>query len=333
MSARRETKPPWARKSRKTRGARPPQARRLLAEPLEDRRLLSEWQLDPSFDTDGKATTALARLNSDGSPDSTFGTPGVLTTDLNAGSSDALTGLARQSDGRVVLAGYTDFDPGAGYDYDVAVARYVGLPSLTTEDLTGPLTPDNLAGLLVGPGVSVLNFSFTGGETAAGPFAGGPYAVDFNDLDGDGVRDPNEPGLDGWTIELLDAQGQVIRTQVTQSADFNGDQAIDPASEQGLYAFDRLRSGRLGAVLVPHAVAGLHRRREHGLERRGRVGPLSRDRFSKRPAGALAGRGRGRGAGAGHRRGVRRHVPRVRHLAGPCKSGQRRPLYDHQRQP
>lgn len=45
-----------------------------------------------------------------------------------------------------------------------------------------------------------------------------PYALGdtvFEDLDGDGVQDPGEPGIAGVTIEVLDSQGEVAFTGVT----------------------------------------------------------------------------------------------------------------------
>jgi methionine-rich copper-binding protein CopC len=37
----------------------------------------------------------------------------------------------------------------------------------------------------------------------------------FNDLNGDGVHDPGEPGLGGWTISVLDTSGNVLESTVT----------------------------------------------------------------------------------------------------------------------
>jgi len=66
----------------------------------------------------------------------------------------------------------------------------------------------------------------------------------WHDLDADGVRHPGEPGLDGWTIELVDpATNAVIQTTTTQSEDLNGDSVIDPYLEQGLFAFTGLGAG------------------------------------------------------------------------------------------
>jgi protocatechuate 3,4-dioxygenase beta subunit/methionine-rich copper-binding protein CopC len=47
----------------------------------------------------------------------------------------------------------------------------------------------------------------------------------FNDVNGNGVQDSGEPGLQGWTVDLLDASGSVVQTQTTDSTGhytFNG---------------------------------------------------------------------------------------------------------------
>jgi len=70
------------------------------------------------------------------------------------------------------------------------------------------------------------------------------HGVKWYDVNGDGVRDAGEAGLDGWTIELLDAHtGGVVDTQMTSSMDVNGDGTIDPRTESGLYAFTDLTRG------------------------------------------------------------------------------------------
>jgi len=58
---------------------------------------------------------ALARLNPDGSPDTTFDGDGRVVTDL--GGTDFLQALALQADGKLVAAGVSDGD--------VALARYL----------------------------------------------------------------------------------------------------------------------------------------------------------------------------------------------------------------
>jgi len=58
----------------------------------------------------------------------------------------------------------------------------------------------------------------------------------FEDLNANGVQDPGECGLDGWTVELIDAAtGSVAETAVTDSVDLDGSGDINPETESGLY--------------------------------------------------------------------------------------------------
>ncbi|HEV3078668.1 MAG TPA: FG-GAP-like repeat-containing protein, partial [Gemmataceae bacterium] len=75
----------------------------------------------------------------------------------------------------------------------------------------------------------------------------------FNDLNGNGVHEPGEPGVDGWTIQLLDRNHSVIDSQVTHALDLNGDGTIDPETERGLYRFDDLNADNYAIVEVPQA--------------------------------------------------------------------------------
>ena len=71
--------------------------------------------------TNGGYDFAIARYHRDGSPDNSFGSGGKVTTDFN-GYNDGASVIALQDDGKILLAGYTDYNSGAGIDF--AVARY-----------------------------------------------------------------------------------------------------------------------------------------------------------------------------------------------------------------
>ncbi len=81
-------------------------------------------------------------------------------------------------------------------------------------------------------------------------FPGSIHGHKFEDIDGDGVEDANEPRLDGWTIVLTDSDGNPVtdffgnqvNPVVTQTVDLNGDGNIT-ANEQGLYWFSNLLPG------------------------------------------------------------------------------------------
>jgi uncharacterized delta-60 repeat protein len=71
------------------------------------------------------ADFAVARFNTDGSLDTTFGTAGKTTTDINSGSNDNCKSLALQSDGKILLGGDIN-------NADFAMARYNSNGSLDT---------------------------------------------------------------------------------------------------------------------------------------------------------------------------------------------------------
>lgn len=71
---------------------------------------------------------AVARLNSNGSLDPTFASGGKLTSSIGAGPTSA--GLAIQSDGKIVLGGWTNGGNRTGYDF--ALARYNSNGSVDT---------------------------------------------------------------------------------------------------------------------------------------------------------------------------------------------------------
>lgn len=70
---------------------------------------------------------ALARYNTDGSPDTAFDTDGQVTTDFG-GNNDSITAVALQPDGKIVAAGVTF----VGSVFDFALARYHADGSLDT---------------------------------------------------------------------------------------------------------------------------------------------------------------------------------------------------------
>jgi hypothetical protein len=68
---------------------------------------------------------ALVRLEPDGSPDPTFGTNGVVTTDFGVGGSEEILAIAIQPDGRIVAVGSSSSSAGRRF----AVARYNVAPA------------------------------------------------------------------------------------------------------------------------------------------------------------------------------------------------------------
>jgi len=78
--------------------------------------------------TKGPCDVALARYNANGTLDTTFSGNGKQTTDFGGGDNGSRGGLAIQSDGKIVVAGYA----WNGTDSDFAVYRYNANGSLDT---------------------------------------------------------------------------------------------------------------------------------------------------------------------------------------------------------
>jgi protocatechuate 3,4-dioxygenase beta subunit/glutamine cyclotransferase len=75
------------------------------------------------------------------------------------------------------------------------------------------------------PAPGTFTVTITAGNTITGQDFGNVQNITisgekFNDLNGDGTQEPGEPGLQGWTIDLFDAAGDLVATTVT---DANGD--------------------------------------------------------------------------------------------------------------
>ena len=75
----------------------------------------------------------------------------------------------------------------------------------------------------------------------------------FRDNNGNTLQQAAEPGLNVWTVNLLDAQNAVVDNDITADKDLNGDGVIDPLTERGWYSFDGVDTGAyyIAAVLLP----------------------------------------------------------------------------------
>lgn len=58
-----------------------------------------------------------------------------------------------------------------------------------------------------------------------------------------GQGEAGESALSGWTIELLDGQGQLVASTTTGDIDADGDGQIDPGRESGRYGFEDVAPG------------------------------------------------------------------------------------------
>jgi hypothetical protein len=64
----------------------------------------------------------------------------------------------------------------------------------------------------------------------------------FVDTNGNGKRDPGEPGWNGQSV-FLDYHGTFYGSDLTRSIDLNGDGKMDPVTESGWYSFASLPPG------------------------------------------------------------------------------------------
>jgi len=93
-------------------------------------------------DADGSNDYALARYNTDGSLDISFGSGGVVLTDFSGGANDIAFAMAIQSDGKIVAAGRSNADG----SNDFALARYNTDGSLDMSFGTGGLVLTDFSG-------------------------------------------------------------------------------------------------------------------------------------------------------------------------------------------
>jgi uncharacterized delta-60 repeat protein len=162
---------------------------------------------------------ALVRYNIDGSLDMTFGGgDGIVTTDI--GASDNGRSLVLQSDGKIILAGYT----GNGVDDDFAIARYNTDGSLDMMNFGGgdgivitPIGPgiDNIRGVALQTDgkIVVAGFSSNGADE---DFALARYNMDgsldvVNFGGGDGiVTTPVGTSHDAGNAVALQSDGKIV---------------------------------------------------------------------------------------------------------------------------
>ena len=151
--------------------------------------------------------------NGDGVQDG--GEPGVenVTVELLDANGDVLETTTTDENG---LYSFSDLDAGT---YSVRFTAPDGTV-LTSQDAPGDDSLDSDADPATGVTAPItLNPGDVNDTIDAGvvPLASLGNKV-FDDTNGDGVQDAGEPGVEGVTVELLDGDGNVVATQMTDAA-------------------------------------------------------------------------------------------------------------------
>ncbi len=187
-----------------------------------------------AIQTDGKIVAAgragtdfvVARYNGDGSPDASFGSGGIVSTDFGGALFDAAFGVALQSNGKIVAAGSTfnGFSPPAA---DFAFARYNPDGSLDPSFGSGKVTTD-LGGFDVAAGIAL---QADGKIIAAGQGGSGSdfaLARYLGDTSAIAVSVDIKPG-DFPNVIDLGSKG-TIPVAVLSTTDFNAPSQVNTAS-------------------------------------------------------------------------------------------------------
>ena len=111
----------------------------------------------------------LARYNSDGTLDSSFGVGGLVRTSVSSSGTENATELAIQSDGSILLAGYANLNG----SNDFAVVRYLPNGTLDSTFGTGGIVTTHVTGNDLGNCLKVL----PDGKIVVGGGADGKLAV------------------------------------------------------------------------------------------------------------------------------------------------------------
>lgn len=176
---------------------------------------------------------AIARYNTDGSPDNTFDTDGMLTTDLGT-ASDIGEGVVIQPDGKIVVTGETQ--PG-GNNENFALVRYntngtldntFGTGGITTTDFFG--NNDNPSSLVLQPDGKIIVAGFTFNGTSFPDFALAKYltngSLDISFGTGGKVWTDFGTGTNTATTIALQTDGKIVAGGATNAGTVTADFAL-----------------------------------------------------------------------------------------------------------
>jgi uncharacterized repeat protein (TIGR01451 family) len=142
----------------------------------------------------------------------------------------------------------------AGSDYAATTGSLVFAPGKMTQTISVAVYGDTLcepdetfsvgvSGVVIGSPVAL---NAVGEGTILNDedcLPGAIHGQKFEDLNLNGIHDTGEAGLNGWTIQLVDAEGHVAQSTITMDQDLNLDGSINPQTERGLYRFNNVPAG------------------------------------------------------------------------------------------
>ena len=173
-------------------------------------------QYSPSTDFAGSTSTAITQTvegvppatldgeiyndpNDSGTPASGAGLSGWTVTLLSGTTPVATTTTDSNGD-----YSFTNVVPGS---YTISVAEQSGYAPTLPSSGTLPVS--------AGPGQTIGNLNF--GEFQTVTVSGEV----FNDVNDNGTIEPNDPGLSGWTVKLLNGADQVVQTTTDHNGDYS----------------------------------------------------------------------------------------------------------------
>lgn len=181
----------------------------------------------------GNSDFIVARYNSDGTPDPTFGIGGSVTTDFFGGD-DQCVAVAIQGDGKIIVAGFVSIDLD---NSDFALARYNsdGTPDPTfgsggkvTTDFFGSF--DGASGVvvqsdgkIVAAGAAIVDFATSNDFAVARYNADGTPDASFG-IGGKVTTDFS--GNDAAADVVLQCDGKIVVAGVADSSNTSGDVAV-----------------------------------------------------------------------------------------------------------
>ena len=164
-----------------------------------DGKILAAGYSEPGSSGTSPPSFTLARINADGSLDTSFGSGGLTRTVIDGTTSEAMA-MARQPDGRIVLAGRSFASPTRNF----ALARYLPDGTLDTSFGTGGTVTSDFGNHDDAYAVALL----ANGQIVAAGQSGGQFAVAR--YSASGAPDPAF-GTGGVTIFAINAGSDIAR--------------------------------------------------------------------------------------------------------------------------